>query len=60
MAVPRRKISKTQQRKRRTHKKATASALSTCDKCLQPKLPHHVCPNCGHYAGRQVVDVEEY
>lgn len=60
MAVPRRKISKTQQRKRRTHKNATPPALATCDRCLQPKLSHRVCPHCGHYAGRQVIDVEEY
>jgi large subunit ribosomal protein L32 len=31
-----------------------------CDKCLQPKLPHRVCPHCGHYAGRHSVDVEEF
>jgi large subunit ribosomal protein L32 len=59
MAVPKRKISKTRQRKRRTHYKATAPTLAQCDKCLQPKLPHRVCPNCGHYAGRQIIDTSE-
>lgn len=60
MAVPKRKVSKTRQRKRRTHKKATAPTVVECDKCLQPKLPHRVCPHCGHYAGRHVIDVEEF
>lgn len=59
MAVPKRRISKTRQRKRRTHFKATAPTLVSCDKCLQPKVPHRVCPHCGHYAGRHVIDVEE-
>ena len=60
MAVPKRKHSKARQRKRRTHVKATPPTLANCDRCLQPKMPHRVCPNCGHYAGRQVIDVEEY
>ena len=60
MAVPKRKISKTRQRKRRTHKKASAPMVVQCEKCLQPKVPLRVCPHCGHYAGRQVIQVEEY
>ena len=60
MAVPKRKISKTRQRKRCTHKKATAPMVVKCEKCLQPKMPHRVCPHCGHYAGRQVIEVEEF
>jgi large subunit ribosomal protein L32 len=31
-----------------------------CEKCLQPKMPHRLCPHCGHYAGRQVIEVEEF
>ena len=23
-----------------------------------PKLPHHVCPNCGHYKDREVIVTE--
>jgi len=60
MAVPKRKISKTRRRTRRTHKNLDAPTVIKCDKCLQPKLPHRVCPHCGHYAGRHIVDVEEF
>ena len=59
MAVPRRKTSKTRKRKRRTHKHATAPSLVKCDKCLQPKIAHRICPHCGHYAGRHVIEVDE-
>ena len=60
MAVPKRRISKTRQRKRRTHKKASMPMVVKCEKCLQPKMPHRVCPHCGHYSDRQVIEVEEF
>ncbi len=55
MAVPKRKVSKTRKRKRRTHWKAETPSLSRCSQCHQPKLPHTVCQNCGYYGGREVV-----
>ena len=33
-------------------------ALSTCDNCNYKRPPHRVCPNCGQYAKRQVVEKE--
>jgi large subunit ribosomal protein L32 len=59
MALPKRKISKSRGRKRRTHQKVTLANLSTCSQCNEPKLPHHVCPNCGYYKGRAVIETEE-
>jgi large subunit ribosomal protein L32 len=58
MAVPKKKQSKTRSRKRAANWKATAPTYSECPQCHQSKLPHHVCSNCGTYAGRQVVEVE--
>jgi len=59
MALPKKKISKSRGRKRRTHQKAEVPNLSACPQCSEPKLPHHVCPNCGYYKGRPVVESEE-
>lgn len=57
MAVPKRKMSRSNTRHRRSQWKATAPKLATCDRCRSPKLPHTACPTCGTYAKRQVLDV---
>lgn len=54
MAVPKKRTSKTRKRKRRTHKKMTAPTLVECSNCHEEILPHHVCPECGHYDGKKV------
>lgn len=33
--------------------------LVQCSQCGEMRLPHTVCPNCGHYQGREVVSVEK-
>ncbi len=54
MAVPKRKMSRSNTRARRSQWKA---APITCDRCRAQKLPHTACPTCGTYAKRQVLDV---
>jgi large subunit ribosomal protein L32 len=44
---------------RRTHQKLTGPALTNCPQCGEAKQTHHVCPKCGVYKGRTVVDTEE-
>ncbi|NOZ07945.1 MAG: 50S ribosomal protein L32 [FCB group bacterium] len=58
MAVPKRKISKTRGRKRRTHWKASTPQIGVCPQCNSPKLPYHACPECGYYKGRPVISVK--
>lgn len=55
MAVPKRKTSKRKKRARNTHKKAPAINIQACPKCGAQKRSHHVCPECGFYAGEQRV-----
>ncbi|HEY4716336.1 MAG TPA: 50S ribosomal protein L32 [bacterium] len=58
MPNPKRRRSKTRQRKHRAHIKLSHSSLSKCSRCNEPKLPHRVCPNCGYYGDRAVIEVE--
>lgn len=58
MAVPKRKVSKTRKRKRRTHWKAEAPGLVKCPKCDELVMPHRACPHCGYYKGRKVLETE--
>jgi len=53
VAVPKRKMSRSNTHARRSQWKATAATLTTCPRCKAPKLPHVACPACGTYNGRQ-------
>lgn len=58
MAVPKKKTSKAKSRSRKASAwKLGAPSRSTCPRCNSVKRPHHVCGNCGWYAGREAVDV---
>jgi large subunit ribosomal protein L32 len=54
MAVPKRKTSKSRRDKRRATHSIEAPRVNECPQCHRPKRPHHVCPNCGTYRGREV------
>jgi large subunit ribosomal protein L32 len=56
MAHPKRKVSKQRRDKRRTHYKAIVPTLATCSNCGAAVMYHHVCPECGYYRGRQLIE----
>ncbi|MGD9126926.1 MAG: 50S ribosomal protein L32 [Planctomycetia bacterium] len=58
MAVPKRKHSNHRSGIRRAHDAIKPRQVSYCPKCSTAKPTHVVCPNCGHYMGRTVVEVE--
>lgn len=53
MPVPKRKMSRSNTRSRRSQWKTTAANLTTCPACKADKLQHVACPTCGVYNGRQ-------
>lgn len=60
MAVPFRRTSKTKKRMRRNGNYIiTANNTVKCTKCGEAIRPHRVCPNCGTYKGKTVIEKEE-
>ena len=58
MPVPKKRVSRTRRDKRRTHKKLQPVDLSKCPECSQLMMPHRICPGCGFYKGRTVIETE--
>ncbi len=56
--LPKRKISKGRRDRRRAHDALKSRNLVQCSNCGEMRLPHHVCPHCGHYQGREVIEVK--
>jgi len=59
VAVPKRRMSRSNTRARRSQWKTNGPTLVTCPNraCGKPKLAHTACPNCGQYDGKQVLPV---
>ena len=59
MAVPKRRMSRSNTRSRRSQWKATATPLAPCPNkaCGELKPPHQACRNCGQHDGRQILAV---
>lgn len=58
MAHPKRRSSNSRTGKRRAHWNLKPAAHSDCPNCGQPRRPHRVCGNCGHYNTREVVETD--
>jgi large subunit ribosomal protein L32 len=57
MAVPKQKQSSARRDKRRATHKIAAPTYNECPQCHSPRRPHRVCPVCGYYAKRQVMEL---
>lgn len=57
MAVPKRRSSNRRTRNRRSHHFITPKQLQNCPRCGEVKPSHVVCPKCGNYMGRTVVEL---
>ena len=56
--VPKKRTSKARRDKRRSHHALSAPVLVECPECRKMKPSHVVCPECGSYAGRQVIEID--
>jgi large subunit ribosomal protein L32 len=55
MAHPKVKLSKGRKGRRRSHLALALPDLEPCPQCKKPRRQHSICPNCGNYAGREVI-----
>lgn len=55
--LPKRKVSKGRRNRRRAHDAIGTPKLIECNNCHELTMPHRVCPHCGHYKGRQLLDL---
>jgi len=63
MAVPKSKTSKWRRNQRRAQNffnkfKRSLPSLAVCSNCGEKIIPHRVCPYCGYYKGREVIETE--
>jgi large subunit ribosomal protein L32 len=56
---PKRKLSKGRRDRRRSHDAMVATNLVQCSQCGEMRLPHTVCPNCGYYQGREIINMKK-
>ena len=60
MAVPKHKTSKASAASRKAANMRLASpTLSVCGTCGNMVVPHRVCPKCGFYRGKQIIELEK-
>lgn len=59
MAVPKKHHTSSRRDKRRTHIYLKFPHLIVCPNCKREKLPHLVCPFCGFYKGRKIMEIKK-
>ena len=55
--VPKKRHTKSSRNQRRMHLFLTKPNLKACEKCGTLKRQNIVCPSCGYYKGREVINV---
>lgn len=60
MPNPKRRHSHSRSRTGKAALRKTRVPLRACARCGALGKPHTVCENCGHYAGREVIEKDEF
>ncbi|HOE74378.1 MAG TPA: 50S ribosomal protein L32 [bacterium] len=58
MAEPKKKLSSTRSGNRRAHRALKAINASKCANCGEKVIQHKLCPGCGFYKGKKVLDIK--
>jgi large subunit ribosomal protein L32 len=59
MANPTHRHTRSRRDKRRANWKISPPNIVLCPECQEPMLSHRVCPSCGSYRGRKVIEIVE-
>lgn len=59
MAVPRNRTSNARKNSRRSHHAKKPTQAVVCTNCKNKCLSHRMCPHCGFYAGRSLVNAKK-
>ncbi len=59
MANPTSRHSKSRKNKRRANWKGSVPNIAKCPDCGEMRLPHRVCPSCGSYKGKEILNIVE-
>lgn len=59
MAEPKKRLTSTRSGNRRSHLALASLKLTKCQQCAEPVPSHQVCPVCGTYKGKKVIDVDK-
>ncbi len=59
MAVPRNRSSNAKKNSRRAHMAKKPKNTSACSNCKKARLPHRICPYCGFYDNKAVINESE-
>lgn len=57
--LPKRKLSKGRRDRRRSQDALHAVSVVQCSNCGEMRLPRTVCPKCGYYQGREILDLNK-
>lgn len=58
MATPKKRMSRSKTGMRRAHDALVPTTVIACKNCSATVKPHHVCPSCGYYKGKEVVTAQ--
>lgn len=56
--LPKKRYPKARQGARRSHLALKLVGLTRCPQCRTMRRPHHPCPVCGQYKGREAISVQ--
>ncbi len=59
MAVPKKKTSRSKRDMRRSHHALPTPNLTPCPHCDELTPSHQVCPKCGQYDGKQILEIAD-